>query len=111
MMNIKKFNEKYQSKGGFAKLTELKQNLATLENIGKHFELSKERIKQLMIVFFGEAYDPRKDRRNNLIKAMLKFAETHTEKEFMDAFVNENGEYLKEALHIARITNLFKKDV
>lgn len=109
-MKIELFNKKYQSFGGFAKLSEMKKNFFTLLEIAKHFGVSKERARQWMIELFGEKYDPRMQRREKVIQAMLEFASEHTEKEFEEAFKLQNKDYFTEALRRAKGNNLFKKN-
>ena len=107
-MNISQFNEKYKDKGGFATLSEFKNNLETLLNIAKHFGVSKERAKQWMVEFYGENYDPRKERRESSIQVMLDFAKDHTEEEFNEAFSLHNEDYKLEAWYRANNLKLFK---
>lgn len=62
-MEINKFNNKYRSLGGFAKLVEMRTMLSPLSAIAKQFRVSKECVRLWMRNFFGEKYDPREKRR------------------------------------------------
>ena len=109
-MKIELFNEKYKLVGGFTKLSEMRKNLLTLQEIAKCFGVSKVRVAQWMEGFFGEKYDPRMQRRERMICAMIEFAKEHTEREFIEAFRLQNFDYFYEALRRIKGNNLFKKD-
>jgi predicted transcriptional regulator len=109
-MKIDKFNEKYKLLGGFTKLSEMRKNLLTLQEIAKCFGVTKTRIAQLMVLFFGEKYDPRMQRRERMICAMIEFAKEHTEREFIEAYRLQNFDYFYEAVRRIKGNNLFKKD-
>jgi len=69
-MNIKEFDKKYTSKGGIEKLANMRALLMPLKSIGSHFGVSRERVRQWMIEFFGEKYDVRPHRRIAKEKSM-----------------------------------------
>jgi len=62
-MNLKQFEKKYSKVGGMNKLIEMRALLMPLKNIAETFGVSRERVRQWMLEFFGEKYDPRPDRR------------------------------------------------
>ena len=67
-MNIEKkterFNQKYRDKGGHAKFLEMVENLATLDQLGKHFGFSRQNAAGLFKSFFNKGYgDVHKKRR------------------------------------------------
>ncbi len=97
-MTIEKFNELYGEKGGIGKLTEMRDSLSTLVSISVHFGVSRERIRQWMIQLFGEAYDPRKKRRENKIEAIKELIKTHGVERTKQLYSGINKYYLKEAL-------------
>ena len=53
---IERFDRKYRDKGGFKKFMEMVENLATLEEIGKHFGYSRQNTAGLYRSFFNEGY-------------------------------------------------------
>ncbi len=53
---IERFDRKYKDKGGFAKFKEMVENLATLEEIGRHFGFSRQNTAGLYRSFFGRPY-------------------------------------------------------
>ncbi len=53
---IARFDQKYADKGGFKKLEELIENLATLEEIGRTFGFSRQNSAGLFYSFFGKPY-------------------------------------------------------
>jgi len=95
-MTVKEFDEKYGLKGGITKLTELRSLFYTQEYIAAHFSVTRERVRQWMLEFFGSAYDPRPDRREMIIASMVDFAKTNPKEEFDFAF--KGTEYYKEVL-------------
>ena len=52
-MTVKDFEKKYGKLGGIAKLTELRALLFSQDYIAEHFKVSKQRVKQWMLEFFG----------------------------------------------------------
>jgi hypothetical protein len=54
---IKRFDEKYKEKGGFAHFLEMIENLSTLEEIGDHFGFSRQNAAGLFQSFFSEGYN------------------------------------------------------
>ncbi len=66
---VKRFDEKYRHKGGFAKFKKMVDELRTLEEIGSHFGFSRQNTAGLYRSFFGEPYNKiqskRKDKRAN----------------------------------------------
>lgn len=73
-MTIEQFDLKYKKKGGIAQLNRMMSDLATLEEIRKHFNISRERVRQWTKEMMN-GYDPRcerKSRRLKVIKSMLK---------------------------------------
>lgn len=62
-MDIGRFNNKYRSYGGFARLVEMRTMLFPLSAIAKQFRVSKECVRVWMKKFFGENYDPRQKRK------------------------------------------------
>ena len=85
-MTVAYFNDKYLNCGGILKLTEMRAMKQTLDAIGNHFGVSKESVRLWLKDFYGKAYDPRYDRRNAIIDAMIDFAECHNKEEFDEAF-------------------------
>ncbi len=53
---VKRFDEKYKDKGGYAKFVELIENFATLDEIGKHFGFSRQNAAGLYKSFFNRGY-------------------------------------------------------
>ena len=53
---IERFDKKYKDKGGFKKFKEMVENLATLEEIGKHFGFSRQNTAGLFRSFFDKGY-------------------------------------------------------
>ncbi len=53
---IARFDKKYAKKGGFKKLKQMIDNLATLEEIGKTFGFSRQNTAGLFYSFFGKHY-------------------------------------------------------
>ncbi len=54
---IKRFDERYKDKGGFARFQSMIDNMATLEEIGEHFGFSRQNAAGLFQSFFGEGYN------------------------------------------------------
>ena len=85
-MNAENFNNKYRDKGGIVKLSEMIALLFPLSEIGKHFGFTKTRARQIISRIYGEPYDPRKCRKDALIKVMTLFAKHNDKKTFIRAF-------------------------
>lgn len=95
-MLIIDFQLKYRDKGGVAKLTELRSLFYSQNYIAKHFGVTSKRVKQWMVEFFGNTYDPRSDREEAIISNMVEFARNNSRKDFNKAFVNSS--YYQRAL-------------
>lgn len=100
-MNIKDFNEKYRDKGGFAKLYEMMSELESHNAISEHFGVTREAMRSWPIELLGKPYDPRMDRREVRINAILEFMKEYSEYESKVAFQNGSKEYFAEALFLA----------
>lgn len=104
-MTVKEFEDKYKEKGGMQKLTELRSLFYNQKYIATHFGVSRERVRQWMVEFFGSAYDPRMDRKEMIINSMVEFAHNNPKKDFDAAF--RGTEYYKEALEKCNKENLY----
>ena len=63
---IERFDRKYRDKGGFKKFVEMVENLATLEEIGRHFGFSRQNTAGLYRSFFGKGYSEIQAKRREL---------------------------------------------
>lgn len=95
-MNVENFNSKYGEKGGIKKFTELRSLFFSTKYIAEHFGVSKERVKQWMLEFFGSVYDVRDEIDEAIKNGMIEFAKNNNYKEFRRAF--RNTPYYKEVL-------------
>lgn len=95
-MMLKTFNKEYKKKGGMIMLNEMRALKNTQDSIANHFGVTKERVRQWLLEFFGKEYDPRYDRRNAIIESMIDFSEHRTKEEFEMAF--KSSEYYQMAL-------------
>ena len=98
-MIIKQFDEKYKKQGGIDQLSSMRENLNTLKEISKHFEISIERVRQWMIDFFGEKYDPRKERKEKTIRAIRSLIKKHGIEKAKTFYPNVNKNYLQIAIN------------
>lgn len=100
-MNKDEFDKKYKDKGGIYELTKMRASLATLKQIADKFGVSRERIRQWMFELFGDKYDPRNSRKEDLIVHIIEcikgFGVTETSRRY------KSGKYIEEALE--RIKN------
>lgn len=69
-MTIEEFNDKYNEQGGIKILSDMRSALSTQKAISLHFGVSVERVRQWMIEFFGEIYDPREERKLMRVKSI-----------------------------------------
>lgn len=107
-MEVKEFNKLYGGrKQGMIMLTQMRATSQTQDVIANHFGVTKERIRQWMVEFFGSEYDPRIDRKIRMMASMEDFARIHTENEFVEAY--NGSEYFKEVLKECK--KFFKKNV
>jgi len=96
-MNQKLFNKRYGEKGGINQLFKMKSQLCTLKEIGGHFGVGRERVRQWMLELIKDKYDPRIARRKKRIeeiKNMLK----NTPSEDVQKLKMVNTYYFKEAM-------------
>lgn len=98
-MTIKDFNNKYTENGGIKQLSDMRENLVTLKDISEHFDVSIERVRQWMIDFFEERYDPRYERRKRTIEAIEKLIDKHGIKRTKDLYPGINKSYLQSAIN------------
>mgnify|MGYP000907637425 CR=1 FL=1 len=106
---IEEFNKNYKDSGGLMKLIEMRALLYSQEYIATHFGVTKERVRQWMWLFFGEKYDPRVQRKNIVIKAMVDFARTHPIKDFYAAFRGKERSYYQAALQECYKKKIYRK--
>lgn len=96
-MEVKEFNKLYGGrKQGMIMLTQMRSMAYQQDAIANHFGVTKERVRQWMLEFFGSEYDPRIDRKDRMISNMEDFAKIHTEEEFREAY--NGSEYFDEVL-------------
>ena len=98
-MTIEDFNKKYKLQGGIKQLSTRRENLDTLKSISEHFEISIERVRQWMIEFFGEKYDPRYERRKRKIETIKNLIEKHGIEKAQVLCPGINRSYLRTAIH------------
>lgn len=98
-MIIKEFNKKYRRQGGIKKLFKMKEDLETLKKIADQFGIGRESIRQWMIEFFKEPYDPRKERRKRKIELIENMIHKHGLKKIVDLYPGINRSYLKAAIN------------
>lgn len=102
-MTIQQFNKKFKRQGGIKKLVDMRYNCYTLRSISEHFHISKERVRQWMVLFFGEKYDPRIERKERKIRNIELLIEKYGVEKTKDIYIDTNKNYLKEAIN--RIIN------
>jgi len=95
-MNVKDFENKYREKGGIKKLTEMHSLSFSAGYIAKHFCVSKERVRQWRLEFFGSIYDDRDAKREAIKTGMIEFAKNNEFTEFRMAF--RRSPYYKKVL-------------
>lgn len=98
-MMIKDFNNKYIENGGIKQLSDMRENLKSLKEISEHFSVSIERVRQWMVDFFGEKYDPRYERRKKTIRAIEKLINKHGIERTKDLYPGINKSYLQSAIN------------
>lgn len=101
-MTIKQFNKKYKEQGGIKQLSNMRENLETLRSISGFFNVSSERVRQWMVEFFGEKYDPRCERRKKTIKAIKELIEKHGVEKTRALYPGINKSYLQSAILLAK---------
>lgn len=99
-MNVKEFNTVYGRKQGMLMLTQMRSMDATQDSIANHFGVTKERVRQWMLEFFGVEYDPRVGRKERMVNSMIAFAKKNSVDDFREAFVG--SEYYDEVLEICK---------
>ncbi len=97
-MNVREFDEKYKKFGGIKTLTKMRGTLATQEAIAIAYRVSKERVRQWMLEFFGDVYDPRPERKESIIQSMIDFAKMNPYEDFKYAYLPKDSSD-KELLH------------
>lgn len=97
-MTIKQFNKKYKKQGGIKKLSDMRDGFETLKSLSKQFEVSKERIRQWMLLFFGEKYDPRYERRKHKVESIKSLIRKHGVEKTEKLYSGINRSYLQEAI-------------
>lgn len=96
-MKIKYFNKKYEEQGGIKQLSNMRENFETLKKIAEQFDVSVERVRQWMINFFGEKYDPRYKRREKTIKTVRDLIDKHGLEKTQELYPGINKSYLQAA--------------
>ena len=107
-MNKEDFEEKFKDKGGLEILKEFMENSFTLDFIGDHFGVTKERVAQWIKEIFGEKYDPRETRKEYRITAMVEFGKTVPEEKFKEAYYYTDKYYHDLALSELYVRGIYK---
>lgn len=104
-MTVKEFNTTYGRKQGILMLTQMRSSSNTQDMIANHFGVSKERVRQWMIEFFGSEYDPRQDRKERMMNSMLDFARKNALEDFKEAYTG--SEYFQEVLEECKNNKIY----
>jgi hypothetical protein len=107
-ITLDSFDLKYNDRGGFKKLSELQALKCTVKTISDHFEVDRSTASMWLRRFFGENYDPRKERKEAFIQSMVEFSKTHTILDFWITYNRKSGDYVKEALRRCVEQNIYK---
>lgn len=105
-MTLKTFEENHSKQGGVKKLSEMKEDNATLESISKHFGVSKTRVRQWMDEIFGQKYDPRKTRRDKKVEAISNMIKKFGVKKTKEIYHPLNKYYLRDAIKITKTNDI-----
>ena len=97
-MTIEDFNKEYASKGGYTALEMMKNELRSLNFIALHFGVTQPTVKAWIKDLFDLDYDVKPLRKERIIEQMVKFAETHSEEEFREAYYYVHQDYFSIAL-------------
>ena len=107
-MNKKLFENKYGSKGGMKQLTKMRSSLSTQKAISLQFGVSRERVRQWMLEFFSDTYDPREKRREIIIESMMYFAKLNSKRDFYLTF--RSHQHYKETLERCYKQKIYDKN-
>ena len=102
-MTIERFDQIYGDRGGTQKLFSMKVNLATLKEISLQFGVSRERVRQWIKELYGEEYDPRMKRHNNLIMEIAGSIEMIGLDETKRKY--KNAKHIREATKVLDVSN------
>ncbi len=86
MYNLQGFDERYAQQGGSIALQRMMKEKRTLEFIANHFGVTKQGIKYIIESIFEKKYDPRADRKEEILCKLIEYAKTHTEQELREAY-------------------------
>ena len=105
-MIVKRFNNKYKNKvNGIMALTEMRALMYPIEHISSYFGVSRQAVKQWMVKFFGQKYDPRPERREAVMKGMIDFAKINSKEDFKESY--RGTEYYKRALEETIVQGIY----
>lgn len=107
-MNVKEFDAKYKTRGGFNVLDYMKGERFSTTYIGRHFGLTRERVRQIIKDIYHINYDPKPERKEKIIESMLKFASKHPVEEFREAYYYAGKHYYEVALAEAYARGIYK---
>jgi len=86
---IERFDRRYKDKGGYAKLVEMIETLATLEMIGKYFDFSRQNAAVIYKSFFGKGYTEIHTKRR--IKKQLQVLDTSGDIDDLQSRLNDKN--------------------
>jgi len=89
-MTIAEFDKKYSHKGGIVSLQYFRDNHRTLAEAGRHFGVSKERVRHWMKMFWGVPYDVRTIRQKEKMEEMIGIARYLTRDQWLKKYQNPN---------------------
>lgn len=95
------FHRTHLQKGGFPRLVRFRDLLAPQKEIASHFGISQETVRYWMAEIFEENYDPRIERQEKKIAALLKILKEEGREKFEDYCKrnNINGLYKERAIN------------
>ena len=97
-MSKESFEIKYKDKGGLIKLREMMNDNETLSDIGRHFGVTRDRVRQWVHEYFQIKYDPRYARRQIVVDFIRETVMKYGEKDALKKLRGMNKTYIKEAL-------------
>ena len=104
-----KFDIYYKHLGGFKKLKQMMYQEEPINKIAKKFGVGKNAVRLWCIDIFGKNYDPRKSRREKIVKEIIGYAKSHSEKQLKEKYIKKSKYYYYIALSECYSKGIYKK--